>query len=71
MREAAQALGVHPSTLIKKINELEGALGHALIERAERGRGMRPTPFGAEVAQAVRTAIAGSSNRAGPLRSPG
>ncbi|MFD7954405.1 TniQ family protein [Streptomyces ardesiacus] len=66
MRKAAQALGVHPSTLIKKINELERDLGHALIERAERGRGMRPTPFGAEVAQAVRTAITGS-NRAGPL----
>lgn len=57
MRKAAQALGIHPATLIKKVNELERDLGHPLIERAERGRGMRPTPFGTKVAEAVRTAM--------------
>ncbi|MFG3404186.1 hypothetical protein [Streptomyces sp. NPDC048142] len=48
--------------MIKKINELERDLGNALLERAERVRGMRPTPFGAEVARAGRTAITGSAN---------
>ncbi|MFF7648789.1 LysR family transcriptional regulator [Streptomyces sp. NPDC007983] len=57
MRKAAKALGIHPSTLITKVNQLERDLGHTLIERAERGRGMRPTPFGTKVAEAARTAM--------------
>ncbi|MEU1319442.1 helix-turn-helix domain-containing protein [Streptomyces tibetensis] len=56
MRKAALALGIHPATMVKKVNELERELGHTLIERAERGRGMRPTPFGTEIAEAIRTA---------------
>ncbi|MFI2370183.1 TniQ family protein [Streptomyces sp. NPDC018833] len=57
MRKAAQALGIHSSTLIMKVNQLERELGHTLIERAERGREMRPTLFGTKVAEAARTAM--------------
>ncbi|WP_435238463.1 TniQ family protein [Streptomyces sp. YPW6] len=56
MTKAAQGLGIHHSTLIKKVNELERDLGHPLIERAERGRGMRLTLFGTRVVDAVRIA---------------
>lgn len=52
--EAARALGIHQSTLTTQINRLERDLGRALIERAERGRRMRPTPFGRKVAAAAK-----------------
>ncbi|MCH0557005.1 TniQ family protein [Streptomyces sp. MUM 16J] len=52
--EAARALGIHQSTLVTQINRLEKDLGRPLIERAERGRRMRPTRFGRRVATAVR-----------------
>lgn len=51
--EAARALGIHQSTLVTQINRLEKDLGQPLIERAERGRRMRPTRFGRSVAAAV------------------
>jgi DNA-binding transcriptional LysR family regulator len=62
MRKAAHSLGIHPSTLITKIGQLERDVGHTLIERAERGCGMRPTPFGSNVAEAVRTARRASTD---------
>ncbi|MGV9989456.1 TniQ family protein [Streptomyces sp. NPDC003374] len=52
--EAARALGIHQSTLTIQINRLERDLGRPLIERAERGRRMRPTPFGRKVAAATK-----------------
>lgn len=52
--EAAWALGIHQSTLTTQINRLERDLGQPLIERAERGRKMRPTPFGRRVAAAAK-----------------
>ncbi|MGW2510709.1 TniQ family protein [Streptomyces scopuliridis] len=55
--EAARALGIHQSTLTIQINRLERDLGRPLIERAERGRRMRPTPFGRKVAAAVKRLI--------------
>ncbi|MFI2377965.1 TniQ family protein [Streptomyces sp. NPDC018964] len=55
--EAARALGIHQSTLTTQINRLERDLGRPLIERAERGRKMRPTPFGRKVAAAVKRLI--------------
>ncbi|WSB48922.1 TniQ family protein [Streptomyces cellulosae] len=55
--EAARALGIHQSTLTTQINRLEKDLGRPLIERAERGRRMRPTPFGRKVAAAAKRFI--------------
>ncbi|GAA1893781.1 TniQ family protein [Streptantibioticus ferralitis] len=55
--EAARALGIHQSTLTTQINRLERDLGRPLIERAERGRRMRPTPFGRKVAVAAKRLI--------------
>ncbi|MEU2131464.1 LysR family transcriptional regulator [Streptomyces sp. NPDC018352] len=55
--EAARALGIHQSTLTTQINRLEKDLGRPLIERAERGRRMRPTPFGRKVAAAAKRLI--------------
>ncbi|WP_432146824.1 LysR family transcriptional regulator [Streptomyces sp. bgisy084] len=52
--EAAQVLGIHQSALTIQINRLERDLGRPLIERAERGRRMRPTPFGRKVAIATK-----------------
>ncbi|MFF6780977.1 LysR family transcriptional regulator [Streptomyces sp. NPDC012510] len=52
--EAARALGMHQSTPTTQINRLERDLGRPLIERAERGRRMRPTPFGRKVAAATK-----------------
>ncbi|WP_405630658.1 TniQ family protein [Streptomyces sp. NBC_01174] len=54
MDEAAQVLGINQSTLVIQINRLEQDLGKVLIERAERGRAMKLTPFGEEVAAAAR-----------------
>ncbi|WP_432064138.1 helix-turn-helix domain-containing protein [Streptomyces sp. C10-9-1] len=53
--EAAQDLGIHQSALVIQINRLERDLGKALLERAERGRAMKLTPFGAKVIAAIRT----------------
>ncbi|MFJ3643771.1 LysR family transcriptional regulator [Streptomyces sp. NPDC090108] len=58
--EAARALGIHQSTLVTQINRLEKDLGQPLIERAERGRRMRPTRFGRRVAAAVRKSGSGT-----------
>ncbi|MCX4734696.1 LysR family transcriptional regulator [Streptomyces sp. NBC_01363] len=58
--EAARALGIHQSTLVTQINRLERDLGRPLIERAERGRRMRPTRFGRSVAAAVRKSGSGT-----------
>ncbi|WP_345667515.1 LysR family transcriptional regulator [Streptomyces similanensis] len=55
--EAARALGIHQSTLTTQINRLERDLGRPLIERTERGRKMRPTPFGRKVAAAAKRLI--------------
>ncbi|WP_229867230.1 helix-turn-helix domain-containing protein [Streptomyces gelaticus] len=55
--DAARALGIHQSTLTTQINRLERDLGRPLIERAERGRRMRPTPFGRRVAAATKRLI--------------
>ncbi|WLQ68969.1 MULTISPECIES: helix-turn-helix domain-containing protein [Streptomyces] len=55
--EAARALGIHQSTLTTQINRLEKDLGRPLIERAERGRRMRPTPYGRKVAAAAKRLI--------------
>ncbi|WP_254407189.1 TniQ family protein [Streptomyces sp. GMY02] len=52
--EAAKALGATQPALNAQITRLEGDLGQALLERAERGRPMKPTPFGKRVAAAVR-----------------
>ena len=62
MREAAHVLGISQSTLVAQIRRLERDLGRPLIERAERGRRMRPTPFGEKVAAAVERLI-GPSGR--------
>ncbi|MDV9199306.1 LysR family transcriptional regulator [Streptomyces sp. Wh19] len=45
---------MHQSTLTTQVNRLERDLGRPLIERAERGRKMRPTPFGRKVAAAAK-----------------
>ncbi|MFF4169835.1 TniQ family protein [Streptomyces sp. NPDC001744] len=52
--EASRDLGIHPSALVTQINRLEADLGQPLFERAERGRAMRLTAFGEEVAAAAR-----------------
>ncbi|MEU2867791.1 LysR family transcriptional regulator [Streptomyces olivoreticuli] len=57
MREAAQALGINQSALVIQINRLEQDLGQPLLERAERGRAMKPTPFGKRVATAIRKSV--------------
>ncbi|MBV9026170.1 MAG: TniQ family protein [Streptomycetaceae bacterium] len=54
IREAAQSLGINPQVLVAQIIRLERDLGQPLIERAERGRRMRPTPFGRRIAAAAR-----------------
>ncbi|WP_437079304.1 LysR family transcriptional regulator [Streptomyces sp. enrichment culture] len=55
---AARALGTTRPALTAQIIEtsvirLERDLGQPLLERAERGRAMQPTPFGRKVAAAV------------------
>jgi DNA-binding transcriptional LysR family regulator len=57
MRGAAAALGINQSTLVTQINRLERDLGQALLERAERGRSMKLTPFGETVMAAASTVI--------------
>lgn len=55
--KAAKALSIHPSALVIQINRLERDLGKTLLERAERGRAMKLTPFGKRVVAAVRTRL--------------
>ncbi|WP_308315912.1 LysR family transcriptional regulator [Streptomyces sp. CC228A] len=55
LTEAAQDLGIHQSALVTQINRLERDLGEALLERAERGRAMKLTPFGEKVIAAIST----------------
>lgn len=64
MREAAGALGINQSALVIQINRLETDLGHPLFERAERGRAMKLTAFGKEVAAAARNIRGQASGRA-------
>lgn len=59
IREAAKVLGATQPALTAQIARLEGDLGQALLERAERGRPMKPTPFGKRVAAAVGKVPAG------------
>lgn len=49
----AMALSIHPSALVMQINRLERDLGKTLLERAERGRTMKPNPFGKKILAAV------------------
>ncbi|MFI2350647.1 LysR family transcriptional regulator [Streptomyces sp. NPDC019443] len=51
--EAARALGINQPTLVIQINRLERDLGQPLLERAERGRAMKLTASGKEVAAAA------------------
>ncbi|MFF2134330.1 LysR family transcriptional regulator [Streptomyces sp. NPDC058193] len=55
LTEAAQDLGIHQSALVIQINRLERDLGKAVLERAERGRAMKLTPFGEKVIAAIST----------------
>lgn len=53
LREAAGHLGITPTTLAVHINRLERDIGGPLLQRAERGRPMRPTPLGEQVIAAL------------------
>ena len=52
-RAAAEHLGITQSTLVTQINRLERDIGGPLLERAERGRPMTPTPLGEQVLAAL------------------
>ncbi|MFE3499138.1 TniQ family protein [Kitasatospora sp. NPDC059160] len=54
MSDAAVALGLSQSALVTQINRLERDLGHPLLERAVRGRPMKPTAFGLRAVSEVR-----------------
>ncbi|MGQ9352464.1 LysR family transcriptional regulator [Mycolicibacterium gilvum] len=51
---AAEKLGVHQFTLVNQINRIERELGTKLLVRAERGRPMQLTDYGARVVATVR-----------------
>jgi DNA-binding MarR family transcriptional regulator len=53
LREAAERLGITQSALVIQINRLERDIGGPLLERAERGRPMSPTPLGEQVVAAL------------------
>jgi DNA-binding transcriptional LysR family regulator len=53
LREAAGRLGITQSALVTQINRLERDIGGPLLERAERGRPMSPTPLGEQVIAAL------------------
>jgi DNA-binding MarR family transcriptional regulator len=53
LREAAERLGITQSALVTQINRLERDIGGPLLERAERGRPMSPTPLGEQVIAAL------------------
>ncbi|MFB7654190.1 MULTISPECIES: TniQ family protein [unclassified Streptomyces] len=67
--EAAQALGVHQSTLTTQIARLERDLGQPLLERAERGRAMKLTTFGRRVATESEAALKTEEARNSPTGS--
>lgn len=56
--EAAKALGTTQPALTIQITHLERDLGQPLLERAERGRAMKATPFGKRVIAAARELLA-------------
>jgi DNA-binding transcriptional LysR family regulator len=60
---AAQALGTTQAVLSSQITRLERDLGQPLLERAERGRPMKPTAFGRRVATAAIAALAADPTR--------
>jgi hypothetical protein len=51
--EAAGHLGITQSALVTQVNGLERDIGGRLLERAERGRPMSPTPLGEQVLAAL------------------
>jgi DNA-binding transcriptional LysR family regulator len=53
LSDAAKHLGITQSTLVTQINRLERDIGGPLLERAERGRPMTPTPLGEQVLAAL------------------
>ena len=53
LSEAAGRLGITQSALVTQINRLERDIGGLLLERAERGRPMSPTPLGEQVVAAL------------------
>ncbi len=53
LSEAAEGLGITQSALVTQINRLERDIGGPLLERAERGRPMSPTPIGEQVIAAL------------------
>ncbi|MET9801915.1 LysR family transcriptional regulator [Streptomyces sp. NPDC006368] len=63
LEEAANALGASQSAPTTQITRLERDLGQPLLERAERGRSMRPTPFGKRVVAAAREILAEEKTR--------
>lgn len=50
---AAETIGIHPTTLIDLINQLEKDLGGTLLHRATRRTPMTPTPLGQAVLDAL------------------
>ncbi len=48
-KEAAERIGITQSALVVQINRLDRDIGGPLLERAERGRPMSPTPLGEQV----------------------
>jgi AraC-like DNA-binding protein len=53
LSEAAEHLGITQSALTTQIDRLERDIGGSLLERAERGRPMHPTPLGEQVLAAL------------------
>jgi DNA-binding transcriptional LysR family regulator len=53
LSDAAGHLGILKSTLVKQVSRLERDIGGALLERAERGRPMKPTLLGERVIAAL------------------
>jgi DNA-binding transcriptional LysR family regulator len=51
--DAAEHLGITQSTLVTQIHRLECDIGGPLLQCAERGRPMRPTPLGEQVVAAL------------------
>jgi hypothetical protein len=64
LSEAAEHLRITQPTLVAQINRLERDIGGPLLERAERGRPMAPTPLGDQVLVALqRSGKAGGKDR--------
>ena len=56
LSEAAERLGITQSALVTQINRLERDIGGRLLQRAERGRPIRPTLLGEQVVAALQRA---------------